>query len=116
MPRSRVYNADAVRFGAILRRLREQRGWTKQKLAKRAGLTPSYIGIVEEGGNAPTIATFLELLEVLGADAADVTRQLALARNAPPVKAAPLAPELPGVDADAPATASALARGAAEDR
>ena len=84
MPRSRNYSPDAVRFGAILRRLREQRGWTKQKLAQRSGLTPSYVGILEEGGNIPSLATVLELLEVLSADAAEVIRELAMARTAPP--------------------------------
>ena len=75
---------DAVRFGAILRRLREQRGWTKQKFAQRSGLTPSYVAILEEGGNVPSLSTVLELLEVLGADAAEVIRELATARSAPP--------------------------------
>ena len=84
MPRSRNYSPDAVRFGAILQRLREQRGWTKQKLAQRSGLTPSYVGILEEGGNIPSLATVLELLEVLSADAAEVIRELAMARSAPP--------------------------------
>ena len=82
MPRSRNYSPDAVRFGAILQRLREQRGWTKQKLAQRSGLTPSYVGILEEGGNIPSLATVLELLEVL--NAAEVIRELAMARSAPP--------------------------------
>jgi ribosome-binding protein aMBF1 (putative translation factor) len=46
---------DAERFGAILRQLREQRGWTRQKLAQRAGMTPTYIGILEYGGNTPSL-------------------------------------------------------------
>ena len=77
-------NWDAIRFGAKLKRLREQRGWTKQKLATRAGLTPAYIGILEEGGNVPTISTALELAEVLGADIAEIMRELAAARNPAP--------------------------------
>jgi transcriptional regulator with XRE-family HTH domain len=84
MPRSRVQNPDAVRFGAILCRIREQRGWTRRKLATRAGLTPAYVGIVEQGGNVPSLTTVLELIEVLGADIAEVMRELAAARNAPP--------------------------------
>jgi transcriptional regulator with XRE-family HTH domain len=84
MPRARRYNADAARFGAILRQLREQRGWTRQKLATRAGMTPTYVGILEEGGNVATITAALELIEVLGGDIGDVMRRLAAARTAPP--------------------------------
>ena len=83
MPRSRTFNADAVRFGAKLKRLRQQRGWTKQKLATRSGMTPAYISILEEGGNVPTISTALELAEVLGADIAEIMHELAVARNRP---------------------------------
>ena len=83
MPIGRRYNADADRFGAILRQLREQRGWTRQKLAQRAGLAPTYIGVLESGGNVPTISTVLELIEVLGGDIGEIMRQLAAARIAP---------------------------------
>jgi transcriptional regulator with XRE-family HTH domain len=93
MPRTRTPSADAVRFGAILRRLREQRGWTRRKLATRAGMTPQYVTIVEQGGNIPSLTTVLELTEVLGADVAEIMRELAAARNTPLVKAAP--PEAP---------------------
>jgi ribosome-binding protein aMBF1 (putative translation factor) len=33
MPRGKWLDPDAERFGAIVKQLREQRGWTKQKLA-----------------------------------------------------------------------------------
>jgi transcriptional regulator with XRE-family HTH domain len=72
---------DAARFGAILRQLREQRGWTRQKLAQRAGLTPTYVGILEYGGNVPSLRVVLELVEVLGGDITDVMRRLAAART-----------------------------------
>jgi DNA-binding XRE family transcriptional regulator len=75
---------DAARFGAILKQLREQRGWTRQKLAQRAGITPTYIGILEYGGNIPSLPMVLELIEVLGADIGDVMRRLAAARITPP--------------------------------
>ena len=99
---------DAARFGAILKQLREQRGWTRQKLAQRAGITPTYIGILEYGGNIPTLPTILELIEVLGADIGDVMRRLAAARVSPPAVLPPLDPPavLPPPDpADPPAEA-----------
>jgi transcriptional regulator with XRE-family HTH domain len=83
MPRSRVVSPDAVRFGEIIRELREERGWTRKKLALRSGLTPQYIAIVETGGNVPSLVTVLELTEVLGADVGEVMRRLAVARNTP---------------------------------
>ena len=92
MPRTRTPSPDAVRFGAILRRLREQRGWTRRKLATRAGMTPQYVTIVEQGGNIPSLTTVLELTEVLGADVAEIMRELAAARNAPLGKPAAPAP------------------------
>lgn len=83
MPRSRVISPDAVRFGAIVERLRLARGWTRQKLAQRAALTPQYVAIVEQGGNVPSLTTVLELIEVLGGDIAEVMRELMVARNSP---------------------------------
>ena len=89
MPRSRVISSDAVRFGAIVGRLRLARGWTRKKLATRAGLTPQYVAVVEQGGNVPSLTTVLELIEVLNGDIAEVMRELAAARNTPRVKPAP---------------------------
>jgi transcriptional regulator with XRE-family HTH domain len=83
MPQTRTYSADAARFGAIVRRLRQQRGWTLRKLATRSGLSAIYVSIVERGGNVPSLTTVLELIEVLGADIGEVMRELAAARNRP---------------------------------
>ena len=92
MPRSRTLNMDAVRFGAILRQIRTECGWTRRKLARRAGLTEQYLGILEVGGNVPTLTTVLELTEVLGADIGEIMRQLAAARapRKPQVVAPPI--------------------------
>jgi transcriptional regulator with XRE-family HTH domain len=79
----------------IIRQLREQRGWTRQKLAQRADLTPQYVSIVEQGGNIPSLATVLELAEVLGADIAEIMRELASARNRPRATATQAPPQNP---------------------
>ena len=81
MPKAMTFNADALRFGAIVRRLREQRGWTIRKLAQRAGLSPNYVGIVERGANVPSLSTVIELVEVLNGDIAAVMGELTAARN-----------------------------------
>jgi transcriptional regulator with XRE-family HTH domain len=83
MPRSFKFDPDAARFGEIIREHRERLGWTKKKLAQRAGLSPQYVGIVEEGDNVPSLSTVLELLEVLGADTGEVMRSLAEERRKP---------------------------------
>lgn len=83
MPRSFSFDPDSARFGEVVREHRERLGWTKKKLAQRAGLTPQYVGIVEDGGNVPSLATVLELLEVLGADTGEVMRYLAEERRKP---------------------------------
>jgi transcriptional regulator with XRE-family HTH domain len=83
MPRAMRIDPDAARFGAILQQLRELRGWTRQKLAQRAGMTPTYIGILEYGGNTPSLPAVLELIEVLDGDIADVMGRLAAARRSP---------------------------------
>jgi transcriptional regulator with XRE-family HTH domain len=74
---------DAIRFGATVRRLREARGWTRRKLAVRAELSPQYVGVVEDGGNIPSLTTVLDLIEVLGGDISEVMRELSVARNTP---------------------------------
>lgn len=68
-------------MGAILRRLRLQRGWTLVKLARRSGLHPTYLGIVERGGNLPSLTVLFELAEVLGADPGEIVREVAEARK-----------------------------------
>ena len=81
MPQARRISRDAVRFGAIIKRLRLQRGWTLVKLARRAGMHANYIGIVERGGNIPSLVTILELAEVLGVDPGDLVREVAEGRK-----------------------------------
>lgn len=84
MPRTSRPTADAARFGAIVMSHRKQLGWSRKKVAMRAGLTPQYLAIVEEGGNIPSLTTILELTEVLGADVAAIMGELAAARKRPP--------------------------------
>jgi len=69
------------RFGAIITRLRLAKGWTKAKLAQRSGMHVTYIGTVERGGNVPSLATILELADVLGADVGAIMREVAEGRK-----------------------------------
>lgn len=81
MPKASHTEGDAIHVGGIIKRLREQRGWTLIKLAQRSGMNPTYLGVLEKGGNMPSIRTLLELAEVLGVSAADIIAELEKARH-----------------------------------
>ncbi len=55
-------------FGATVRRLREQRGWTQEQLAERAAMNASYLGFVERGDNVPTLTIIVQLSEAFDLD------------------------------------------------
>ena len=82
MPKLRFSHPDAVRFGAILRRLRLTRGWTILVAAQRCGMNPNYLGALEKGGNMPSVDTLLEIADVYSVNAADIVREVEEARRA----------------------------------
>jgi XRE family transcriptional regulator, regulator of sulfur utilization len=67
---------EAVIFGATIRRLREDRGWTQETLAERAEMNVSYLGFVERGDNVPTLTIILQLAAALKVEAAELLRDL----------------------------------------
>jgi XRE family transcriptional regulator, regulator of sulfur utilization len=77
VPRRKDKDPDARKFGAIIRRLREQRGWTQDELAERAGMNGSYVGFIERGENVPTLSVILLLAQTLQVDAGDLVREVA---------------------------------------
>jgi XRE family transcriptional regulator, regulator of sulfur utilization len=82
MPKSERRNPDAARFGAVIRRLRKERGWTIVKLSRRCGMNPTYLGVLESGGNMLSIETLLELADVLNTPASEIVREVEEARKA----------------------------------
>jgi XRE family transcriptional regulator, regulator of sulfur utilization len=80
VPRRSERDPAAARFGAIIRRLREERGWTQDQMAERAGMNGSYLGFVERGDNVPTLTIILLLAETLEVDAGDLVREAARGR------------------------------------
>jgi transcriptional regulator with XRE-family HTH domain len=48
-------------FGATIRKLRTERGWTQEALAEAAGLTTTYVGQVERGAKVPSLTVVLKL-------------------------------------------------------
>ena len=54
-------NSLNEQFSAVLRQLREERGWSQEQLAQQAGLNRSYLGEVERGNAIPTLTTVSKL-------------------------------------------------------
>ena len=76
MPRARVPDEDAVRFGAIVTRLRMERQWTLADLSRLSGLNATWLGVLERGGNIPSLTTIFKLAEVFGVEAAELVREV----------------------------------------
>jgi transcriptional regulator with XRE-family HTH domain len=49
-------------FGAVLRRLRQERGLTIEEAAKRGDVTANYLGDVERGRRNPTMKVVARIL------------------------------------------------------
>jgi transcriptional regulator with XRE-family HTH domain len=64
------------RFGAVVRRLRSEQGFSQEAFAERCGLHRTYIGIVERGEKAVTIVTADKIAKALGITLADLFSEL----------------------------------------
>jgi len=72
---------DAICFGLIVKRLRMQKGWSLQQLAGVTGYHPNYLGVIERGGNTPSLQSFIQISHCLGVHAADVMREIVETRS-----------------------------------
>jgi len=65
-----VQKIDYKKIGMRIRRRRRQKGWTQGELAKRCGVSMSFIGHIERGSRIMSMDTFITLCDVLdvGAD------------------------------------------------
>jgi XRE family transcriptional regulator, regulator of sulfur utilization len=54
-----------VRFGAVVRQLRESHRLSQEQLAERADLNRSYLGEIERGIAMPSLATLIKLSHAL---------------------------------------------------
>ena len=63
-------------FGALVRELREARGWTQEQLAERSVMNASYLGFVERGDNVPTLTIIIQIATGLNLEPADLLREV----------------------------------------
>ncbi|WP_327336321.1 helix-turn-helix transcriptional regulator [Streptomyces sp. NBC_01324] len=59
--------SPSARFGQLLRRLRDERGWTQDELAERMGCSGTHISAVETGRRPPTLQFARNADRVFGA-------------------------------------------------
>ena len=59
-------------FGALVRQLRDARGWTQEKLAREADITTTSVSNVERGATKPSAETVEKLAKAFGLDAGDL--------------------------------------------
>ncbi len=57
----------------MIRRLREERGWTQLELASRLGVTPVTIYNWERGRTEPRVSQFRQLARLFGVSMDDLT-------------------------------------------
>ena len=65
-----------VKFGALLRELREKKGLTQAQLGTDANLDRTYISLMERGLRKPTINTLFALANALNISPSSIVKQL----------------------------------------
>lgn len=63
---------EAVQMGAALRTVREARGLSLREVARRVGVSPSFVSQVETGKANPSVGTLYALVGVLGTSLDDL--------------------------------------------
>ncbi len=65
-------NSPEKAFGALLRRLRTERGLTQESLAFSTTLDRSYVSLLERGLRQPSLTSLLQISNALGVKASEV--------------------------------------------
>ena len=65
---SKNNNDIKIKFGKHLRKLRDERGWTQEDLADKAGMHFTYIGQIERGLRNPSLVNLEKLAKALKID------------------------------------------------
>jgi DNA-binding XRE family transcriptional regulator len=72
--RSERHGRKFVKLGLQIKKIREGKNLTQQKLADKVGLHLSYIGNIEIGAKQPSLETLFRIAEELGVKVSDLFR------------------------------------------
>jgi transcriptional regulator with XRE-family HTH domain len=61
-----------IHFGARVRQLRNERGWSQEAFADRAGLHRTYVGAIERGEQNLSLVNIEKLAATLGVSLAEL--------------------------------------------
>lgn len=67
---------DLLALGREIRRHRNQKGLSQEKLAELAGLNRNYIGFVERAERSPRVTTIFRIARALGLHPAELIRDM----------------------------------------
>jgi len=62
----------AVRLGKRVRKIREEKGWSQEELAHKAGFYRTYIGHIETGRKSPSAYTVWRIAKALEVIVTDI--------------------------------------------
>lgn len=60
---------DYIKLGMRIRQIRKSRGWSQGELAKKAGISMSFMGHIERGSRIMSLETFAGICAALNAGA-----------------------------------------------
>lgn len=66
---------DKLTLGKKLRQIRQEKGYTQQTLAEKAGIGNVYLGEIERGLKMPSLNCFIRIIEALDVSADSVLRE-----------------------------------------
>ncbi len=72
---------DYGRMGMRIRQVRKARGWSQEELAKRCGISMSFLGHIERGTRIMSLETFVNICGALDAGADEILWGVAIASD-----------------------------------
>lgn len=65
MPKNKHEDARCVLLGQNIRKIREKKSWTQDKLSERADIHISYVGQIERGLRYPSLKILFRIADAL---------------------------------------------------